>query len=416
MSGTRKARSGGAVGALFARGARTTILLLTSAVSILLSAEASIDPPSAQASGADAALAIYASDLRIEQRGDSGYHLFIRKKPGIASVLLAETTKDPMGKEPNYAYRAKEWNAANGDELRYLDGKPIPKDKAIWSLIDSTPEGDAAFGEAFHIFIPFVVEWGYPWTRSGSTEIVNGTFVNIRSFSKPYADYAGAFRDNPFEFKVVQKAAVDAPPAAPLAAPPAKPPESPPPGNYSTEAVRSFGEMAKGGGALKYAKPEDLPATMASFLDGAKGKSIDLVIVLDTTKSMNNDIGPVRKSLTALLRTKAAEARSLRVGLVLYRDYGDLYMTKRFDFTSDLALVQSWLDRAEVDGGGDTPEAVYEAIDLALAQLWDADRRIVLVVGDAPPHPIPMGKVTKESVEAKARDFNVELDLVLLPQ
>ena len=39
-----------------------------------------------------------------------GYHLYIRKKNNIESVMLTETTKDPSGKTDNYAYRALEYN------------------------------------------------------------------------------------------------------------------------------------------------------------------------------------------------------------------------------------------------------------------------------------------------------------------
>ena len=68
-----------------------------------------------QAAGADA-LTVSSADLRIEQRSDAGYHLFVKAKPGIGSVLLVETTKDPGGVADNYAYRAEVWNPVNGDE------------------------------------------------------------------------------------------------------------------------------------------------------------------------------------------------------------------------------------------------------------------------------------------------------------
>ena len=63
------------------------------------------------------------NDVRIEtdysDAGEiTGYHLYVKKLPEINSVLLTETTKDPLGQEDNYAYRASEWNAINGDEIR----------------------------------------------------------------------------------------------------------------------------------------------------------------------------------------------------------------------------------------------------------------------------------------------------------
>lgn len=99
-------------------------------------------------------LLVSPNDVRIEQRVDGGYHLFIRKKPDIASVLLAESTRDPTLKADNYAYRAPEWNPINGDEIRYLDGKPIPKESNIWSLIDSTPEPDLEFWPSIPYLYP----------------------------------------------------------------------------------------------------------------------------------------------------------------------------------------------------------------------------------------------------------------------
>ena len=81
----------------------------------------------------------------------SGYHLYIRKKSSIESVMLVETTKDPEGKEDNYAYRSLEYNKINGDEIRYLNGSVLDSPGAKYPLMDSTVEADPVFGEAFHI-------------------------------------------------------------------------------------------------------------------------------------------------------------------------------------------------------------------------------------------------------------------------
>jgi len=142
-------------------------------------------------------LQLSGGDVKIIQSPEGGYHLYIKKKAGIESVLLTETTKDPSLKADNYAYRALEYNAINGDEKRLLDGVIIPKEKAIWSLIDSTVEQDTPLGEAYHIWIPYIIAYGYSWSRQGEVEVQDGTFFNIRAFSKPYGDYAGTFIDNP---------------------------------------------------------------------------------------------------------------------------------------------------------------------------------------------------------------------------
>ena len=105
-------------------------------------------------------LVILPGDVRIEQRADGGFHLYIRKKPGLASVLLTESTRDPAMREDNFAYRSVEWNAVNGDELRLLDGAPIPREQGIYSLSAATAGYHAELGEAFHIYIPYLIYYG----------------------------------------------------------------------------------------------------------------------------------------------------------------------------------------------------------------------------------------------------------------
>ena len=135
------------------------------------------------------AMRIKAGDIRLKEATNeegelTGYHLYIRKIKGVESVLLTETTRDPNGKADNYAYRALEYNPINGDEIRYLDGKPLVSEGAKYSLIDSTTEKVSGLGNAFHIFIPLKLAYGYEWSRNAVIEIGRGTFINIRTFEK----------------------------------------------------------------------------------------------------------------------------------------------------------------------------------------------------------------------------------------
>ncbi len=139
------------------------------------------------------------SDFYIEPADEDGaYHLYIRKKYGIESVMLVESNKDPAGKKTNYAYRALEYNPINGDEVRILNGKVLNSKESKYSLIDSSAEENAVFGKAFHIYLPKKIVYGYPWSRNGQVELDKDFFVNIRSFGKKFADYSGGFLDNSF--------------------------------------------------------------------------------------------------------------------------------------------------------------------------------------------------------------------------
>ncbi|MDR2397986.1 MAG: hypothetical protein LBD74_04400, partial [Spirochaetaceae bacterium] len=150
-------------------------------------------------------LSVTIEDIYLEEAADSGgIHLYIKKKPDLASVLLAESTKDPDGMEHTYTYRALEGNAINGDELRRVDGEL--RSNGDWYLIDSSPEHHPQFGEVFHFYIPPVLSYGFPTTRHGTLQITEGGefFINIRAFALPYLDYAGNFKDNPFTLAITE--------------------------------------------------------------------------------------------------------------------------------------------------------------------------------------------------------------------
>jgi hypothetical protein len=347
-------------------------------------------------------LTIGVGDLRIEQRVDGGFHLFIRKKPGIASVLLTESTRDPSLGENNYAYRAPEWNPTNGDEVRLLDSVPIPRESGIWSLIDSTPELDAQFGEAFHIYIPYILNFGYEWGRHGEIYIVDGTYMNIRSFQMPFGDYRGSFQDNPFVIRVT--------PQEPLAGPPE--------GNFMKDTVESYTEIVSGKGDLVYSTgADDLVDKIGQILKREKGETLDLVLCMDATGSMKNDIDSVRRLLIPLLEDVITNFQDFRIGMVLYKDYYDEYLTQVKPFTKDFEVFRRTLNAIRPSGGRDIPEAVYEALNEAVIKFpWEAESKLIILIGDAPPHPRQRGKVSKEMVNEGMEKRNLKVHAIILPQ
>lgn len=386
------------------------------------------EPASAQNLAPEQRLVLVPSDLRIEQLTDGGYHLYVRAKPGMGSVLLTESTKDPASKNDSFAYRALEKNAFNGDETRVLDGKRLPSGGELHFLVDSSPENDAVFGRAFHIFIPWVVAWGYPWSRSGKVFIHDGTFVNIRTFEKSYADYSGAFVDNPYLIRVTQaqKAAApsaaaqnEAAPAAVAATAATTAAIGPKADLYFPETLAAFGALAKAsGGALRYASSDgDIASQIDALIAREKGKSLDLVLCVDATDSMINGVDDLKSRLPALLAKRAADFPAFRLGIVSFKDYFEEYLYKRFDFTRDLGTFASDLESLQCGGGRDIPEAVYEGLYAALDEFpWAGEARLVVLVGDAPPHPLPRGSVGEAEVIEAASSEGVEMDAVAVPK
>ncbi len=345
---------------------------------------------------ADADLSVGPEDVRIAARDDGGYDLYVRAKPGIASILITESTRDPAMKAANFAYRAMERNDVNGGETRLLNGKPIPASSRLYSLISSTPLPDASLGEAFRILIPPVLIYGYPWSRSGTVAVGQGTYVNIRAFEKRYADYGGAFRDNPYEIAIAAK------PIAPSTEP------------ATVSTAPQIQEQAVAPPPPKDDRPS---SNIADLIGSAPGKSLDLVLCLDTTASMVPYFDDIRKNIGPLLRERVSGFARYRIGVVLYKDYWpDEYITRNFPYTSDISAIERIVKSATVYGGGDIPEAEVEALYAAATEFeWSADRRQIIVLTDAPPHPDPRGKILFGDVASEAAAKRIELDAVTEP-
>jgi len=389
-------------------------------------------------SAQNSSLLISKDDIRIEGgsgkfKDSDGYHLFVRKRPGVESVMLTETTKDPAGNMDNYAYRALEYNSVNGDEIRYLNGKRLSSEMAKFSLIDSTAEKDEQFGLAFHIFIPSTIAYGYEWSRHGTVKIDKGTFINIRAFSKKYGDYTGNFYDNPFMFDL------GAPVKKPVPAPTPIPEPAPLPDaieepvvltdDYNPVAANAFSDIAEfNGGTLCYSRGPDtlVDDIMDSLARISPKQKVDVIFAIDTTGSMKDDVQKLREDWIPRLIASLKDYGNLRIGLLLYRDYGDTYRlmglpVKRFEFTDKIEVFTKNLNNFVIYGneGGDIPEAVYEALYASLAfYKWriDATRKIILI-GDAEPHPSPRGtgKYSKELVAQTAKAKGVVIDAIIVP-
>jgi Mg-chelatase subunit ChlD len=115
------------------------------------------------------------------------------------------------------------------------------------------------------------------------------------------------------------------------------------------------------------------------------------MFVIDATGSMSDEIEQLKANIVSIsdqlaqLPTKP----DVRFATTVFRDRGDAFVTRTFDFTSDVKAFQDALRAVEADGGGDTPEAVNAAVfDAIHKPAWRGGETVSLafLIGDAAPH------------------------------
>ncbi len=119
--------------------------------------------------------------------------------------------------------------------------------------------------------------------------------------------------------------------------------------------------------------------------------ALDVVFLVDTTGSMGDEIDRLKANIASMADKIAAlpAAPDVRYGMTLYRDAGDLFVTRTFDLTADQGAFAEALEAVQADGGGDTPEDLDAGLrDAVDKQSWRGDDavKLVFLVADAPPH------------------------------
>lgn len=154
----------------------------------------------------------------------------------------------------------------------------------------------------------------------------------------------------------------------------------------------------------KIAKYSRKPST-----SGIVQSSLDIVFIFDTTGSMYRYLDKVRNELARLASEVCKAILDVKIGVVAYGDYCDAnstYVTKVLDLTSDFQQVKSFISQVERTGGGDTPEAVEEALFDANTLAWRVgSKRAIVLVGDAPPHGV-VDTAPKRDYKAEGRSLS----------
>jgi hypothetical protein len=121
------------------------------------------------------------------------------------------------------------------------------------------------------------------------------------------------------------------------------------------------------------------------FVDELRRKGLDIVIVIDGTKSMDFVMADVKARMTQL----AVRIRHLvpiaRVGVVVFGGKGDPLDIQ--PLTLSTAKLQSFLGSIQAKGGGEWEENTFGAVQAAIAKMdWKPyARKVIILIGDSPP-------------------------------
>jgi Mg-chelatase subunit ChlD len=118
---------------------------------------------------------------------------------------------------------------------------------------------------------------------------------------------------------------------------------------------------------------------------------LDVLFLIDTTGSMGDEIDRLKDSVRSVAERISALPGDvdLRLGMTVYRDRGDLFVTRTFDFTGSVDVFKAALAEVRASGGGDTPEDLNAGLHQAVTSpSWRGDDtvKLIFLIADAPPH------------------------------
>lgn len=181
-------------------------------------------------------------------------------------------------------------------------------------------------------------------------------------------------------------------------------------GRSVSVAVSSGGQTTQGPRAVSFTRGQVQRQTVTIGGAAPAVRAYDLALVVDTTGSMSDELTFLQAELDNILASlrRSHPGLDIRIALIVYRDEGDEYVTRTFPFTRSVVEMQARLAQQRADGGGDTPEAVEQALARAVALDWRPNAvRSLVFVADAPPHADDVAASWRSAEVARARRIHI---------
>ncbi|MFH1767165.1 MAG: hypothetical protein ABH826_03670 [Patescibacteria group bacterium] len=121
-----------------------------------------------------------------------------------------------------------------------------------------------------------------------------------------------------------------------------------------------------------------------------KSEGVEVAISFDTTGSMYPCLTQVRRNVEATVRRLLRDIPGLRIAIIAHGDWCDArtsYVTKSFDFSSNVERICRFVRNVGQTDGGDSPECYELVLHEARSLSWTAGKSKALVmIGDDVPH------------------------------
>ncbi|MEE2887082.1 MAG: FHA domain-containing protein, partial [Planctomycetota bacterium] len=150
------------------------------------------------------------------------------------------------------------------------------------------------------------------------------------------------------------------------------------------------------GDILKEAKGS-LSGTFKKTIGSLRRNGLEIMFVFDSTGSMGSVLSAAKERITKMVAVLQELVPYARIGIITYRDEDktEAYLTRDVVLSRDFYRAMNFLKGVYAGGGGDIPEAVYQALRKATSQKWNKSaRRLIVLIGDAPPHKKTEGRIS----------------------
>lgn len=166
---------------------------------------------------------------------------------------------------------------------------------------------------------------------------------------------------------------------------------------------------------------ENNDLTVQLQTETSKSQLIQLMFVIDATGSMSDEIDFLKKELGNVIERVVDTYNDITVQLsfLFYRDDGDSEKFAFTDFTDvtnteQYQTMQNVLSKQKAEGGGDYPEALDEALQMAVNKQWsDGATKLIFNLLDAPCHTTQKNQDAYSSAVYTAAEKGIRISPIL---